>query len=48
METGYRGRWGQRVTGDAVPRRAGPRFPNYLKMFLLAMAMGYATKAFDV
>jgi hypothetical protein len=37
-ELGYLGRWGQAVTNDTLPRRAGPRFPNYAKMFLLALA----------
>src|SRR6185312_14592576 len=27
-ELGYQGRWGQRVTSDFLPRRAGPKFPN--------------------
>jgi hypothetical protein len=46
METGFRGRWGQRVTSDFLPRRAGPRFPDYLKVFFLALAAGYASKQF--
>jgi hypothetical protein len=37
-ERGYRGRWGQRVTNDTLPRRAGPRFPDYPTMFLTALA----------
>jgi hypothetical protein len=39
-ERGFRGRWGQRVTTDPLPRRSGPRFPNYIGMFLLALADG--------
>jgi hypothetical protein len=38
LEGGYKGRWGQRVTDDTLPRRSGPRFPNYPRMFLLALA----------
>lgn len=45
-ETGYRGRWGQRVTKDFLPRRAGPRFPDYLKMFLSARGDGDGDQAF--
>lgn len=37
-ERGYHGRWGQRVTDDTLPRRSGPRFPNYAKMFFVALA----------
>ncbi|MDT5091530.1 MAG: hypothetical protein QOH60_893 [Mycobacterium sp.] len=34
--SGYRGRWGQRVERDKLPRRAGVRFPRFWRMFLLA------------
>lgn len=37
-EHGFKGRWGQRVTSDTLPRRSGPRFPNYPQMFLVALA----------
>jgi hypothetical protein len=37
-EHGYLGRWGQRVADDTLPRRSGPRFPNYARMFLTALA----------
>lgn len=37
---GFRGRWGQHVTADALSRRAGPRFPDYPRMFLQALADG--------
>ena len=37
-EKGFRGRWGQQVTSDFLPRRSGPRFPDYAKLFLLALA----------
>ena len=39
-KSGFNGRWGQRVTADSLSRRAGPRFPNYPLMFLLAIADG--------
>lgn len=39
---GFRGRWGQHVTSDFLPRRSGPKFPDYVKMFLLALADGDA------
>lgn len=42
-QNGFRGRWGQRVTDDPVPRRCGPKFPEYWKMFLTAVADGDAT-----
>ena len=45
-ETGFRGRWGQHVTADFLPRRSGPKFPNYLQLFLLALARGDVTGAF--
>lgn len=38
--SGFNGRWGQHVTADGLSRRAGPRFPNYPQMFLLALADG--------
>lgn len=45
---GYWGRWGQHVTADALPRRAGPRFPGYARMFLLALADGDARQLLDL
>jgi hypothetical protein len=36
----FRGRWGQRVTNDYLPRRAGPRFPDFAMMFLKALSYG--------
>ena len=42
-ETGFRGRWGQRVETDPVPRRCGIRFPAFHKMFFLAFAQGLGT-----
>lgn len=42
-EKGFRGRWGQQVTSDFLPRRSGPRFPDYVSMFLKALAAGDAT-----
>ena len=45
-ESGFRGRWGQRVTPDFLPRRSGPRFPDYLKLFFLALAAGDAAGAY--
>jgi hypothetical protein len=39
-KSGFRGRWGQRVQQDPLGRRCGPRFPNFAKMFLLALAAG--------
>jgi hypothetical protein len=42
-QTGFRGRWGQRVENDPVPRRAGMRFPQFHKMFFLALADGKAS-----
>jgi hypothetical protein len=41
-QTGYRGRWGQRVENDPVPRRCGMRFPEFHKMFFMALADGNA------
>ncbi|OBB76193.1 hypothetical protein [Mycolicibacterium monacense] len=43
LQQGFRGRWGQRVADDPVPRRCGPTFPEYWKMFLAAVADGDAT-----
>jgi hypothetical protein len=40
--SGFRGRWGQRVTSDFLARRSGPRFPDYPTMFLTALADGSA------
>ena len=39
-KSGFNGRWGQHVAADSLSRRAGPRFPNYPLMFLLALADG--------
>jgi hypothetical protein len=36
--SGFRGRWGNRVTTDPFSRRAGPHFPNFAAMFLRALA----------
>jgi hypothetical protein len=44
---GFRGRWGQHVTSDFLPRRSGPKFPDYVKMFLLALADGDARTGAD-
>jgi len=46
-ELGYRGRWGQRVTSDFMPRRAGPKFPDYFRMFMMALAAGDTAHRFD-
>ena len=40
---GYRGRWGQRVTSDPLPHRAGVRFPEFWKMFLIALEHGFGS-----
>jgi hypothetical protein len=37
---GFRGRWGQRVETDPFTRRAGVRFPEFWRMFLLAWEDG--------
>jgi hypothetical protein len=34
---GYRGRWGPRVALDPFKRRAGMRFPEFWRMFLIAL-----------
>jgi len=47
MELGYRGRWGQRVTSDFLPRRAGPKFPDFFKMFMMGLADGNNGHLFD-
>ena len=39
-QTGYRGRWGPRVEDDPLSRRAGMRFPDFWKMFFLAIEDG--------
>lgn len=39
--TGFRGRWGQRVTSDPVPHRAGVKFPEFWKMMLTALEQGF-------
>jgi hypothetical protein len=44
---GFTGRWGQNVTLDPLARRAGPRFPEYWRLFLLALEDGKTKKAFD-
>lgn len=36
--SGFRGRWGPRVEGDPVGRRAGMRFPPFWRMFFEAFA----------
>lgn len=46
--TGFRGRWGQHVTSDFLPRRSGPKFPQYATMFLLALADGDTRKLIDL
>jgi hypothetical protein len=46
--TGFRGRWGQHVTSDFLPRRSGPKFPSYCTMFLLALADGDTRKLIDL
>ena len=38
--SGFRGRWGQRVERDRLPRRAGVRFPEFWRLFLLALEDG--------
>lgn len=38
---GFRGRWGQRVTSDPVPHRAGAKFPEFWKMMLTALEQGF-------
>ncbi|HKP41792.1 hypothetical protein [Mycobacterium sp.] len=47
-KSGFNGRWGQHVTADALSRRAGPRFPNYARMFLLALADGDGRKLLKI
>lgn len=47
-ETGFRGRWGQQVTSDPLGRRSGPRFPDYVTMFLKALAAGDAAGQLDL
>jgi len=47
METGFRGRWGQRVSKDFLPRRAGPKFPPFYRMFFLAMVDGDTRQLFN-
>lgn len=39
-ERGFRGRWGQRVSTDPMSRRCGPKFPDYVDMFLRALEDG--------
>ena len=38
---GFRGRWGQRVTSDPVPHRAGVKFPEFWKMMLTGLEQGF-------
>jgi len=47
-EAGFRGRWGQQVTSDYLPRRSGPKFPDYARMFLMALAYGDAKGLLDL
>ena len=42
---GFRGRWGQRVTADPLPRRSGVHFPEFWKMFLTALEDGFSSGA---
>jgi hypothetical protein len=35
---GFRGRWGPRCSLDPFARRAGMRFPEFWRMFFIAMA----------
>jgi hypothetical protein len=37
-KSGYRGRWGPHVVNDPVRRRAGMRFPEFWRMFFVALA----------
>jgi hypothetical protein len=37
-KSGYRGRWGPLVTNDPLGRRAGMRFPEFWRMFFVALA----------
>lgn len=37
-KSGYRGRWGPLVVNDPFRRRSGMRFPDFWKMFFLAIA----------
>ncbi len=38
--SGYLGRWGQRVSRDWFTLRAGPKFPDFAGMFMMALADG--------
>ncbi|WP_018179204.1 hypothetical protein [Jongsikchunia kroppenstedtii] len=40
QESGFRGRWGERVTSDPESVRAGPQFPDMVGLFLDAVAYG--------
>ena len=40
----YSGRWGPRVETDPLSRRVGQHFPDFWKMFFLAIADGQANK----
>jgi hypothetical protein len=42
---GYRGRWGQRVAADPLPHRAGVKFPEFWKMFLIALEQGFGDRS---
>jgi hypothetical protein len=35
--SGYRGRWGPRVTNDPLARRAGMRFPEFWRTFFVGL-----------
>jgi hypothetical protein len=41
--SGFRDRWGQRVEDDLLARRAGIRFPDFWRLFLLALEDGRQT-----
>jgi hypothetical protein len=45
--SGFRGRWGQRVQQDPLGRRCGPRFPDFAKLFMLALAFDEGTLGLD-
>ncbi|TPG34342.1 hypothetical protein [Mycolicibacterium hodleri] len=46
-QSGFRGRWGQRVQFDPLGRRSGPKFPDFVRMFLLAVASGETELGLD-
>jgi hypothetical protein len=43
LTSGFRGRWGNRVTRDPFSRRAGARFPDFASMFLSAFAVSLSS-----